>query len=118
MEINEPDGLKQLFNNLKTYAEMRIRLAKLKAVNILTIGVSKLVLSLVMVIIVLLFAAFTGIATALFLGEHYNSLSLGFLIVSGLYLLMGILLALFGKALIRSLIVNKLIKELLESKKV
>ena len=111
---NQSNPVESLIDKLKNYVETRIDLAKLKGINkastILTLLISKVFI----IIIAIFFILLASIGLALWLGDLLGKYYYGFFIVSGLYLIAGILVHVFRKSWLRPPIGNMLIKNLLD----
>ncbi len=105
-----------LFEKTKDYAKTSFKLFKLNAIDKAADISASLTLALAFGIIVAMFSLFISISVSLYIGKLIGENYLGFLIVSGFYLLIGIMLFIFRDKLIKIPITNFIIKKLLETK--
>ena len=104
-----------LYVKVKEYTETSIELYKYNAINITADVVSSLVSRVLLVLVFSLFTMFVNIAISLYIGNLIGSYYLGFLIVSGFYLIITMLIYLFSNKLIKTPITNLVIAKLLKS---
>ena len=94
---------------IKDYAEKRIELIKLdateKSLKVIGVSVPLLIISILSIFFIFLL----NISLGLFLGNWIGNFAYGFLILSGFYLLLMILILLFRNS-IKSFITNQAIK--------
>jgi hypothetical protein len=112
------DHIEAIYHKAKAYTETSIELYKLNAIDTTADVVSSLVSRIVLVIVVSLFTLFVNIAVSLFIGKQMGSYYLGFLILSGFYLIIAILIAIFNKKWIQKPISNLVISKLLNPRKI
>jgi uncharacterized membrane protein YqjE len=89
-------------NNLTGYLETRIELLKVEAKEELSKGLSNVLVFLLLAFVFALVIVFFSVAIALVIGEYLGNRS-GFAIVGGIYLVLGIVLAVKRNSLIQSL---------------
>ncbi|WP_413533508.1 phage holin family protein [Empedobacter brevis] len=103
-----------MFNELKIYINNRITLAKYDLVdslsNMLASGIYVLIIAVFSLFLVLL----GSLALGFILGSYFDNTGLGFLAVTGIYLLMMVLSILFRKKL-KLFIVNITIENAMEA---
>lgn len=104
--------VEELADTVKEYVNNRIESAKLTAAEKSSAVVSVLIAGLIIAAIFTFFIVFAGVALALVLGEWIGTTWAGFLIVAGIYLLLGIIIWAARDKLIRLPIMNALIKQL------
>ena len=96
MEDNKEQQQQQqqpsIIDQLKEYAETRIRLAKLQAVDSGTSIIASLVAQLVVVVSLLLVFIFASLTLAFFLSELFNSFWQGFGCTALIYLIIALVL--------------------------
>lgn len=109
-------NIELLYEKAKDYAEINIELAKLNAVDKAADVVSSLLARLLVIMVVAIFVLFISIALSLYLGELLGKEYLGFLFVSGLYLITAIILHYFRDNIIKVPLTNIVIAKLLKSK--
>lgn len=107
----DTQGLKNIVEESKDYLDSQMELTKIKVAEKSSRGIS----TLMVILIVGSTALLTFICFSLFMGfllaEHYNSNSIGFGIITGIYIFLLALLFLFRKKLLLIPIQNKVIKE-------
>lgn len=108
----------KLFNKAKQYTETNIELYRLTTISITADVVSSLVSRIAMFIIFSLFTLFVNIAISLFIGKQIGDYYLGFLIVSGFYLILALLIYILNNKLIKTPITNLVIAKLLKPRKI
>ncbi|HEY5689404.1 MAG TPA: hypothetical protein VIS27_13960 [Yeosuana sp.] len=106
-----------LYDKVKVYTETSFELYKLNAIDITADVVSSLASRISMVLVFSLFTLFVNIAISLLIGNLMESHYLGFLIVSGFYLIITILIYFFSNKFIKTPIANLVIAKLLKSRK-
>lgn len=102
-----------LFDQLREYAETRVKLAKFQAVE----GGSSIAASIISDVVVIICMAmafiFASVTLAFFLAEVFNSDWKGFACVGGIYLLIAILVK-YNKKRLEKPIINTLIQKILK----
>lgn len=99
---------------IKLYAQQQVDIVKLDAVEKSAKMLSSMVTNLVLGIVALIVLLLLTTAGALFLGQILGNLALGFLIVSLLYIVVGLILYNFRKSFITSPIVSFFISKVYE----
>ncbi len=94
------------------YLEARLKLLKLEIYEKSAKISATLFSSLVIAILAFLMLFFLCLSLGFYLGTLFNSYGAGFLVVTGLYLLLLILLVVFRKSWLEKVIVNRLIEQL------
>lgn len=92
MEEETTFSMESLYEKAKDYTDTTLELARLKALDKAAGAVGALVPRLVLLLVMVLFVFSANIALALWLGSLTGQAYYGFLIVSGLYLLLGLLI--------------------------
>tara|TARA_R110000868_G_scaffold37619_4_gene132845 strand:- start:1572 stop:1949 length:378 start_codon:yes stop_codon:yes gene_type:complete len=105
------------YDKVKEYTETSIALYKLNAIDRTADIVSSLVSRIILVLVFSLFTLFVNIAISLLIGNLIGSYYLGFLIVSGFYLIITILIYVFSNKFIKMPITNLVIEKLLKSRR-
>jgi len=110
---NKTQGPEELFQKAREYAEIQISLLKLR-------GVNKVAGSMGSIMSVFVLAGIFGgillcftVGLSLLIGKWIGSVSGGFFIIGGVYLLAGIVIYVMREKLIRGKVTDRLIKELL-----
>ncbi|MDR6299791.1 phage holin family protein [Mesonia maritima] len=101
------DHIDGLSNDIQAYLESMLEYYKLDAFKKITKVTSLLVKLLVIGSIFLFFLGFISVGLAILIGNAIGSLSSGFFIVGGIYLIAFILFMVFGKPLIDKFILQK-----------
>lgn len=103
-----------LYNKVKEYTETTIELYKLNAIDAAADVLSSIVSRIVFVLVFALFTLFINVTISLLIGNLLGAYYWGFLIVSGFYLIILIILyynnAKIVKAPITNLVIEKLLK--------
>lgn len=100
----------ELTNSLKQYVGTSAELFKLEAIEQSASISSKMISSMVIGLILLLFLVFGSFGLSYCLAEYYNSSFIGFFIVACGYLVVGLFLLIFKKRLIEFPFKNHFIK--------
>lgn len=106
-----------LYEKVKEYIETSLDLYKLNAIDITADVVSSLASRIALVLAVSLFTLFVNIAIGLLIGNLIGGYYLGFLIVSGFYLIIAVLIYFFSNKFIKIPIANLVIAKLLKSRR-
>ena len=102
----------ELAENIKEYVNARIEAVKLNAAEKSSAVIANIIARLVVTTLFFFFIVFAGISLSLLLGEWIGKTWAGFLIVAGLYLLIGIVVWAAREKMIRLPMMNALIKQL------
>ena len=105
------DKIEELAGNIKKYVNTRIDAAKLSAAEKSSAMISNLIAGLFVAGVFLLFIIFASIALALLVGIWIGKIWAGFLVVAGLYMLLGLVVWTAREKIIRLPIMNALIKQ-------
>lgn len=100
----------ELTNSLKQYVGTSAELFKLEAIEHSANISSKMISSMVIGITFLLLLVFGSFGLSFYLAEYFNSHFVGFFIVAGGYLVLGLFLLIFRKRLIEFPFKNHFIK--------
>lgn len=115
MKENESIDFFQDFKVLMTdYLTARLKLLKIEVYEKTAKISATLFSSLMIAILAFMLLFFLSIALGFYFGTIFNSYGTGFMIVTGLYLLILLPFLFFGKGLIEKLIVNRMIEQLME----
>jgi hypothetical protein len=106
--------VEDLFEKAEEYVKTNIQLAKLKATDKVADVVGSVVTQLSLVIFGFFFLLMLNIGIAFWLGDVLGQIFLGFLIVSGFYALLGVLVFAFRKSIIKTPISNAIISQILK----
>ncbi len=113
MESN-PTNVEDLFEKIKEYADVRIDLFKLKAINKVSGFVSSFLTSIIITAIFGVVFLCITIGLSLWIGDCLGKAWYGFFIVGGGYIVIGLVLYSLRGKLIKGMISNKLIKEMID----
>ncbi len=102
----------ELATAVKEYVDTRLDAVKLSVAEKVSALLANLLAGMVVVLVFLCFVFFGSIALALLLGSWLGAWWLGFLIVAGIYLLLGLITWLARGRLIRIPIMNAMIRQL------
>ncbi len=108
MDQNAENILNQVKGDLSTYAEMRLRILKLTAIERAAGILATLSHGLILVLFGFFSVLFLFMALGFFLAELLGSMALGFLLVGGIYLLLTLLFIL-TQGTCRLKLMNKMI---------
>lgn len=109
-------NIEKLYEKAENYTKTSFELVKLTAIDKTSEIISSLAVVVSIACIVAMFSLFLNIGIALFIGKILNDTSLGFLIVSSFYLLIGIVVYSYRKNWIKKPIDDLIVGKLLENK--
>lgn len=104
-----------IFDKVESFTKTTVELSKLNAIDKTADIVSSLTSHIVIVLVVAMFTLFVNIGISLYVGKLLNDLFYGFLIVSGFYLLLAIILLIFRKKLLKNPVSNLILNKLLRN---
>jgi lipopolysaccharide export LptBFGC system permease protein LptF len=111
------DETKNSFSELRTliteYLDARLTLLKLGAYEKIAKVTAALFSSLIIALLIMLLFFFLSLSAGFYLGNLFGSNGLGFLTVSGFYLLLFLLLK-FRKEMLVRMIIERIIRELMQ----
>ena len=113
---NIATNVEQLYQKAKEYTETSIELFRLNAIDKTADVVSSLFSRLALIMVVAMFTLFINIALSLYIGKLLGEMYLGFLIVSGFYLVLSIVIFYYSEKLIKIPLTNLVIAKLLKTK--
>lgn len=113
---NVATNIELLYEKAKNYTETSIELFRLNAIDKTADVVSSLFARLILIMVVAMFTLFINIALSLFIGSLLGATYLGFLIVSGIYLILSIIIYNYNEELIKIPLTNLVISKLLKTK--
>lgn len=108
------DQLERLYQRVENYAKTSVVLYKLNAVDKTADVVSTLASRVIIAVLLTLCTLFLSIALGLYLGKVFGDTYLGFLVVSGLYLIVLGIILLFKRKVIIDPVSNEIIATLLK----
>lgn len=106
--------IEDLFEKAEEYVKTNIQLVKLKATDKVADIVGALVTQLALVVFGFFFLLMLNIGIAFWLGTIMGQTHYGFMIVAGFYALLGILIFVFRKSIIKTPISNSIISQMLK----
>lgn len=107
----EQDKLEELTENLNKYVKTNIELIKLEATERICVVGSKLIVSLILIMVGCLFVLFISLGVSFYLSDYFNNNSIGFVIVAGFYFLIGLILLIGKRTLVEKPLRNKIIRK-------
>lgn len=113
---NIATNIETLYEKAKSYAEINAELIKLKAIDKTADVVSSLLARLIIILGIAMFLLFVNIALSLYLGELLGESYFGFLVVSGIYLVITIIFSVSRHKMIKVPLTNLIITKLLQDK--
>jgi hypothetical protein len=106
------DKLEELTANIKEYVNIQYKLATLKAGGMASTIGAKIVAIFILALIFFLFLIFISITVGLYISTLVGSREKGFLILSAIYFVKGIILFVFREKLLIGPIRNSFIKQI------
>lgn len=113
---NMAKSIDMLYEKAKKYAGTSAELFALNTVDKTADVLSSLTSVVLLVIVVAMFTLFVSVGLSLFIGSLLNEYYLGFFIVSGFYLVLGLVLYAFKDKFIKMPVASLIIAQLLKSK--
>jgi hypothetical protein len=113
---NIATNVELLFEKAKNYTETSLELYKLNAIDKTADVVSSLISRIALLLFVAMFTLFVNIALSLYLGKLLGEYYYGFLVVSGFYFILSILLYFYSNKYIKIPVTNLVIAKLLKTK--
>jgi|APHig6443717817_1056837.scaffolds.fasta_scaffold06865_5 uncharacterized membrane protein YagU involved in acid resistance len=111
------EKIENLIENLKCYAVTTVDLFKLETADRFSTILSKLISNVIIWLTVVLFSLFLSLCISFFLSDIFDNSYIGFGIVAGFYLLLLIALIVFRKKILIRPIRDRMIQEIMQSKK-
>ncbi len=105
-----------LFERAEDYSKTSLELYKLNTIDKTADLVSSLVSNFVILVTVALSLLILNIGVSLWIGNYFDELYYGFLIVGGFYAFIGIILCVFRKKWIKIPVSNSIIKKMIREK--
>jgi len=106
------EKIEELADNIKQYVNTRIDAAKLTAAEKSSAIIANSIAGFIVAAVFMFFIVFASIALSFLLGDWMGKTWAGFLIVAGLYLVIGIIVWTAREKIIRLPIMNAIIKQL------
>ncbi len=111
---NQSGPVELLVEKVKDYAETRIDLLRLKAIDKSSSFLSLLIAMIVVILVGLISFMILSVGLALLLGDLLGKAYYGFFIVAGIYLITGLVLYSTREKLLKSPMANSMIKKLMD----
>ncbi len=111
---NQSGPVELLVEKVKDYAETRIDLLRLKAIDKSSSFLSLLIAMIVVILVGLMSFMILSVGLALLLGDLLGKAYYGFFIVAGIYLITGLVLYSTREKLLKSPMANSMIKKLMD----
>ncbi len=109
----EQQKVEELTNNLSKYINTNYELIKLEAADQASELISSMISGIILGVVGFLFILFVSFGLGYFLSAMLEKTYLGFELVAGFYLLLGIILILSRKKMIEKPLRNKMIRKML-----
>ena len=106
--------VEDLFHKVKDYVNTRFDLLKLRAINKVSSTLSKTITCIVMLVLSVFVFMLLSIGLALYLGVVLGHSYYGFFIVGGFYIIIGLILIVARKSLLKTPFSNWLIRTLMD----
>ncbi len=113
--MEDENNIEKLFGDVKEYIDTRLQLSKLQAVEQGSRLASAATVSFLLLIFFSLVIFFGSMALAYYLGRELGDIALGFLAVSGFYLLIGIVIYVGRNKWINRPMTNLFIRKMLNN---
>lgn len=114
MKDSIPDNISSIVEDTERFLEAKIELWKLRITDKVAGIISAIISRFIFILIGVIVVVALNIATALLIGKWVGEMYLGFLIIAGAYLLLGLILFLARKKLIEnpvySMVINLIMK--------
>ena len=107
--------IETLFDKVENYTKTSIDLVKLQTIERSADIVSSITARILIILIATMFILFLNIGLGLWIGELLGKTYLGFLSISGFYLLLSIVLFYFKNSLLKQPISNTILTKLLKN---
>lgn len=111
---NKTTNVEELFYKFKDYADTRIDLFKLKAISKVSGILSSIISAVVMVLLLFMVLICITIGLSLLIGNAVGDIWLGFLIMAGIYIIIGLIIFMSRSKLLKTPISNKFIKDFVD----
>ena len=111
---NKSTNVEDLFYKIKDYADTRIDLAKLKMIRKASGILSSIISGVVLVLLLFMVLICITVGLSLLIGNALGNVWLGFLIMAGIYIIIGLIMFMSRSKLLKTPISNKFIKEFVD----
>lgn len=109
-EENDHPDLSTLISKMNAHIDTRISYLRLIISEKLAIVISKMASTIIVLVIFLLFFLFLNVGVALWIGKRMNDYAMGFGIVSGFYLLCGLIYLMLRRSVFEKKMQDNIIK--------
>lgn len=116
MNDNNTTPVETLFEKIEGYSKSKIQLFALNTIDKSADVVSSLATRLIITMVITMFVITVNIGIVFWIGELLGTYYYGFFIISIFYMLMGLLLYIFGNIWIKTPISNTIISQMLKQK--
>lgn len=106
--------VESLLENISSLFEDKIELIKLKVIEKLSRIITSIITAFLLSLFFLVFIIVFNIGIALLIGNITGKSYLGFLIVSAFYAIIGFLLFVYRRKIMKGIIINRIIKKITE----
>lgn len=113
---NIAENIEKLYEKAERYSKTTYELVRLNTIDKTSDIISSLAIVITILVIAAVFTLFINIGIALWIGQALNSNALGFFIVSGFYIIVGIIVFIKRNELIKIPLDNLIVRKLLKSK--
>ena len=111
---NKTTNVEELFYKLKDYADTRMDLFKLKAISKVSGILSSIISAVVLVLILFMVLICITVGLSLLIGSALGHIWLGFLIMAGIFIIIGLIMFMSRSKLLKTPISNKFIKDFVD----
>ena len=112
--ISPKDEIQNFLEKAEEYFKTRKDLLKLRLVSKASDVISSIIAKTITIVLLLFFFTILNIGLAILIGEWLGKIYLGFFIVAGFYLVLGIIINSVGNKWIKRPIANNLIKKFIK----
>lgn len=103
--------LKDITSDVKEYVNLRLQVIRLNVTEKISSGLANLITSGAVILFYLLAFIFTSFALCYYIGRQIGNLSLGFLIVAGFYIILGLIINFASHKNLRSHLTDRFIDD-------
>ena len=112
--ISPKDEIQNFLEKAEEYFKTRKDLLKLRLVSKASDVISSIIAKTITIVLLLFFFTILNIGLAILIGEWLGKIYLGFFIVAGFYLVLGIIINSVGNKWIKGPVANNLIKKFIK----
>ncbi len=111
---NKPTSVEELFDKLKDYGNIRLELLKFRIIHKVSGTLADLLVTIILLLIASLVLFCFTIGFALLLGSWLGKLYFGFLIMAGVYIIIGLIFYSGRNKFVKTSVGDKIVRELLD----